>query len=122
MTKFDLQVFCTGWCRDHKDIRFYLSANETGDPYSVMVNCNKQLYGEAIYNTHYVHLTSNVADRSGGVMKVSSPHRMSLSGIIEFDIISQSENYDPKNVADTLRWIASVINPAVITSSAPAAK
>lgn len=87
-----------------------------------MVKCNERLYSKAIYNTHYAHITSAITDRSDGAMKISSSRMMSLSGIIEFDILTEFEGYDPEKIAAALEWIASVIDPATITNPAPAAQ
>lgn len=122
MSEFDLQIFCTNWNRYHGDIRFYLSVNGLGDPYSVMVNCSKRLYGEALYDVHYIHITSAVTEYSGGAMTTSSPREMSSRGILEFNILSEYEGYNPKRVADTLEWIASIVDPAVVTNPTPAAQ
>lgn len=122
MSEFDLQIFCTNWNRYHKDIRFYLSVNNLGNPCNVMVNCNKKLYGEAIHNIHYVNITSTVTERSDGAMTTSSSREMSSRGILEFNILSEYEGYNPKRVADTLEWIASIVDPAVVTNPTPAAQ
>lgn len=124
MEKFDLQIFCTNWNKSHIDkdeIQFYPEISKKGNLVNVVIRYPKRTHGETVYSSHWFAITASVDTLSNGAMIISSTRGMSKNGILEFSILTSTDGYDPKKVADTLEWIASIIDPTVTANPASTA-